>query len=108
MKDSLKLEGWKVETCIDGAEARKKITGTARYDLLLLDYDLPGVNGLELVRLARKLPHRRRTPIIMFSAGEVETEAWRAGVNAYLRKPDDVLKIAETIVRLIPARTRTQ
>lgn len=107
VKDSLELEGWKVETCVDGSTAQKKITGKANYDLLLLDYDLPGMNGLELLRLARKLPHRKRTPIIMFSASDVETEAWRAGVNAYLRKPDDVLKIAETIARLIPARGKT-
>ena len=95
------MEGWKVETCADGAEAQKKIAGKASYDLLLLDYGLPGMDGLELTRLARRLPHRRRTPIIMFSASEVEPEAWRAGVNAYLRKPDDVLKITDTITRFV-------
>lgn len=107
VKDSLELEGWKVETCVDGTDARRKIAGTARYDLLLLDYDLPGADGLELARVTRKLRHRRRTPIIMFSASDVETEAWRAGVDAFLRKPEDVLKVAGTVARLLVRRTKT-
>jgi hypothetical protein len=47
------------------------------------------VNGLELVRLARQTTHRKRTPVIMLSAADFEREAWRAGVTAFLRKPDD-------------------
>lgn len=101
VKETLKLEGWSVESCADGTTALKKITGDTHYDLLLLDYDLPGVNGLELARRARRLSHRRRTPIIMLSASDVETEAWRAGVDAFLHKPGDVLVVAETVTRLL-------
>lgn len=101
IKDTLELEGWKVENCADGTEAQKKIKGSTQYDLLLLDNELPGVSGLELARLARRLPHRRRIPIIMLSASDCETEAWRAGVNAFLQKPNDVLSVARTIARLI-------
>lgn len=106
VKESLQLEGWRVECCADGAAAQKKITGTAHYDLLLLDNDLPGVGGLELARLARKLPHRRRTPIIMLSAADCETDAWRAGVDAFLRKPGDVLLVADTVARLVNSYPR--
>lgn len=53
-KEMLESEGWEVETCADGSAALEKICGPTRYDLLLLDYDLPGVNGLELVSQARK------------------------------------------------------
>ena len=101
LRDALESEGWKVESCADGAEARRKLAGGAPYDLLLLDNDLPGVSGLELARLARRLPHRRRTPIIMLSAGDCETEAWRAGVQAFLRKPNDVLRVADVVARLV-------
>jgi CheY-like chemotaxis protein len=86
VKETLELEGWRVENCADGATALKKITGDAHYDVLLLDYDLPGVNGLELARRARQLSHRRRTPIIMLSASDCETDAWRAGVDAFFAK----------------------
>jgi CheY-like chemotaxis protein len=56
---------------------------------------------MELVRYARALPHRRGTPIIMFSASECSVEARLAGVNEFLRKPQDTGKIVETIIRLL-------
>lgn len=101
VKDTLEHEGWKVVTCADGATALKLITSNTPLDVLLLDYDLPQVNGLELTQRARRLSHRRRTPIIMLSAADCEREAWRAGVSAFLRKPEDILKIAETVARVL-------
>ena len=88
-----------------GAEARGRISGRGHYDLLLLDNQLPGVSGIELLRHARSLSHRRRTPVIVLSASEVETEAWRAGADAFLKKPDDMGAIAGTIKRLLKGRT---
>jgi CheY-like chemotaxis protein/Tfp pilus assembly protein PilF len=105
VKAALEDEGWEVVTCADGTEARRRISGREHYDLLLLDNQLPGVSGIELLRHARSLPHRRRTPVIMLSASEVETEAWRAGAGAFLRKPDDMRAIASTIKRLLKSRT---
>jgi two-component system chemotaxis response regulator CheY len=101
VRETLELEGWSVVTCSEGATALKRIESDANYDVLLLDYDLPRINGLELVRRARQLAHRKRTPIIMFSATDCEREAWRAGVTAFLRKPDDVSKLVETIARVL-------
>lgn len=101
VRGALELEGWKVEGCRDGNAALRRIAGNAHFDLLLFDYDLPGLNGVELTRIARKLSHRRRTPVVMLSAAECETEAWRAGVDAFLRKPDDVTALPETLGRLL-------
>jgi CheY-like chemotaxis protein len=101
VKDMLEVEGWRVVTCMDGAAALKKITGKIHYDLLLLDNELPRVGGLELVRHVRLLSHRKRTPIIMLSASDVETEAWKAGVNAFQRKPDDIGGLAAMVKRLL-------
>jgi len=56
---------------------------------------------LELVQRARKISHRRRTPIIMLSASDCEREAWRAGVNAFLKKPEQIDELPATIVRLL-------
>ena len=106
VKDTLEMEGWRVITCADGAAALRRIEGHAPYDVLLLDNELPQVNGLELVRRARLLPHRKRTPIVMLSASDKEREARRAGANEYLKKPDDVVAIAETIARLLALHPR--
>ena len=84
-KELLESEGWEVETCSDGDAALEKICGPTRYDLLLLDYDLPGLNGLELVSRARKLVHRARTPIIVLSATPVGAAARKAGADVFLQ-----------------------
>lgn len=100
-------EGWSVETCADGAAALERLQSGARYDVLIFDHQLPDTDGMELMRRTRAMAHRQQTPIIMLSGGEVEMQARRAGANAFLRKPDDVPVIAETIARLL-ARTSRQ
>lgn len=104
VKDLLEAQGWNVETCQDGTRALEIIESANPYDVIILDNGLPGISGLELVRHARRLTHRRRTPIIMLSASNVEKAARRAGANAYLRKPNEVDAIIETVKRLIGAR----
>ena len=101
VKDTLEVEGWRVVLCYDGAAAIKRIESEAGYDLLIFDNHLPNVSGLELVRYARQLPHRERTPIITFSASEVAAEAREAGADAFLRKPQDVGLIVGTIKELV-------
>jgi CheY-like chemotaxis protein len=101
VKETLEAEGWRVTLCGDGAVAVIRLASETRYNLLMCDYQLPNINGLELVRYARTLPHRIGTPIIMFSASECSGEAWLAGVNEFLRKPQDIGKIVETVARLL-------
>ena len=101
VKETLAQDGSEVEVCGDGAVAMKKIASHTRYDLLLLDYDLPGVNGVQLVKHARRFFHRRRTPIILLSALLDEGAARKAGADAFLRKPEGVMAVAETVERLL-------
>jgi CheY-like chemotaxis protein len=101
VKETLEEEGWRVTLCCDGAVAVIRLASEASYSLLMFDYQLPNVNGLELVRYARGLDQRKRTPIIMFSASECSRDARLAGVNEFLRKPQDIGKIVETITRLL-------
>jgi CheY-like chemotaxis protein len=103
-KEMLESEGWDVETCSDGNAALEKICGQTRYDVLLLDYDLPGVNGLELVIRAKTLVHRARTPIVVLSATPVGRAARKAGADVFLQKPQDVTALVETIYRLLGSR----
>lgn len=103
-REMLEAQGWQVETCGDGNAAVEKISGDARYDFLLVDYDLPELNGLELVDRARKLAHRSSTPIGVLSANPVEAEAREAGADVFLRKPQDIGLLAETITRLLGKR----
>src|SRR5437588_7848533 len=94
-------ENWRVELCHDGDSALRKLTGEEHYDVLIFDKDLSGFNGLELVSRVRSIPHHRRTPIIMLSGEECEVEAWRAGVDAFLRKPKEIDQVPATISSLL-------
>ena len=102
VKETLELEGWRVEDCDDGLTALRHIESRAPYDLILLDDELPGLTGLELVARARALDHRRHTPVVMLSAAERRRAAHAVGVNIFLKKPEGVQSLVETIKRLLP------
>jgi CheY-like chemotaxis protein len=104
VKETLEAEGWRVVVCARGDEALGRLRAGVGFDLLIVDFPLPGLDGVELARRARRLPRALRTPIIMFTACEVEREARRAGVDVYLRKPRGVYSLAGTAARLLAGR----
>ncbi|HEX8285534.1 MAG TPA: response regulator [Pyrinomonadaceae bacterium] len=106
VRETLRDEGWHVSTYADGLAALAEIEGDAVYDLMIIDKQLPGADGLDLVLRARELPHRQQVPVIMLSAGDFEREARRAGASAFLRKPDDMHALAETIARLLARKPK--
>lgn len=87
MSASLKKEGYDVETARSGEEAIGKI-GNNRYNLVITDYKLPRINGLDLIQeLKSKDPE---LPIIILTAyGTIEkaVEAMKKGAYNYLTKP---------------------
>lgn len=101
VKEMLEREGWAVEACADGTTGQEKLSGETHYDVLIFDNKLPGVDGIELIRQTRQISHRQQVPIIMLSASDVEMEARQAGANAFLKKPEEITAIAETIARLL-------
>lgn len=101
VKNALEAKGWRVVTCHHGAAALGRMESKVNYGLLIFVNHPPNVNGLELVYYARRLPHRKRTPIILLSAIDMEMEAWRAGVDAFLRKPDDIGALTAMVKRLL-------
>jgi DNA-binding response OmpR family regulator len=56
------------------------------------------------VRRARRLNHRRETPIIVISLEDCAAEALGAGADAFLRKPNNLIELVDTIRRLLAAR----
>jgi CheY-like chemotaxis protein len=100
VRDLLTEEGWSVQSCSDGNAAMNKLAGSFAYDLLLFDNELPGASGLELTRYARRLASYRTTPIIMVSASDCRADALSAGVDLFLRKPDDMHALVDAVRRL--------
>lgn len=101
VEELLVAQGFKVETCVNGLAAWEILKTNAAYDVLIVDNNLPGVSGLELVLRARSIPHRRSLPIIMLSGDDIEREAWRAGVDAFVHKPKAVDQLPLTIARVL-------
>lgn len=106
VRETLRLEGWRIDACEEGEKARRKIESGAAYDVLLLDNDLPGVSGMELMRRARGMEHRGSVPVVILSASDCGVEALGAGADAFLKKPEDMLALVETIARLLASRPR--
>ena len=79
VRETLEAEGWCVEVCTRGDEALRRLQDGGRFDLLILDFCLQGLDGLELARRTRALPRALRTPIIMFTDSEVERDVCRTG-----------------------------
>ena len=106
VQEILGAEGVEVEACTSGADAWEILKRNDHYDAVIVDNNLPAVSGLELVLRVRSIPHRRNLPIIMLSADDCEKEAWRAGVDAFLRKTE-VEQLSSTIARVIDKRGRS-
>lgn len=101
LKETLEREGWQVEVCADGDSALTRLEGGENYALLIFDNELPGVGGIDLTRRARALAHRRSTPVVIVSASEVGAEALAAGADVFLRKPQQVGLLVETVRELV-------
>ncbi|MGB9180135.1 MAG: response regulator [Pyrinomonadaceae bacterium] len=101
LQEALKEEDCFVDYVPDFDTSRLFLTSREiRFDLLLLEQEIAGGHGVELVRLARSLEHRKRTPIIFLSL-KGDAARWRsAGADAFLRKPVEDRVLLETIKRL--------
>jgi CheY-like chemotaxis protein len=100
VKDTLEFEGCRVTHCADGLAGLRELQSETRYDLLLVDQDVPHIDGWQLIKHARTLKHRRDMPIILFSASDHRAEAERVGV-VFLPKPEGVCRLVATIARLL-------
>lgn len=92
LKRILDAEGYKVLLAEDGLEL-SKVLETARLDLILLDVNLPWVDGYELCRLIKEHRSLKQVPVIMVSARKTQEDIQRgfeAGCNDYVTKPFDV------------------
>jgi len=93
--------GYHVASCPNGLVALEFLKTKDRLDLLIVDNNLPGISGLELVLRVRSIVQRRTLPIIMLSGDDVEKEAWRAGVDAFLEKSKAAKELPGTVERLL-------
>ena len=97
--------GYSAEVVGSGREAIEAVRAHT-YDLILLDCQMPDIDGYEVAKRIRRLEDgRRRTPIIAMTAHVLEDERDRcvkAGMDDYLTKPVSTARLGDTIGRYLP------
>ncbi|PRB83815.1 response regulator transcription factor [Pseudomonas sp. MYb185] len=104
LKEFLESHGMVCVSCIDATEAIKLFHEDEGIGLVLSDYRMPGINGIELIRtLDRTKPKERPFESILFT-GDADKEdvidALRAGISDYYQKPLDLQALLEGVKRL--------
>ncbi|SCM77127.1 Cyclic di-GMP phosphodiesterase response regulator RpfG [uncultured Pleomorphomonas sp.] len=94
----------------DTPEEALALAATRQYDLVVVDYLMPKLTGIELTAALRQQPDYHAIPIVMITAeqdSEVRLKAIVAGVNDFLNKPFDPIELRARVTNLISLR-RTQ
>jgi DNA-binding response OmpR family regulator len=71
-------------------------------DLLILDYQLPGANGIEVYDTMRRNPRTAHTPVLFITANDKRAEFQRRGLT-YIRKPFNLFELLATVEQRLRA-----
>jgi two-component system chemotaxis response regulator CheY len=85
----LEGHGFRIVEATNGAEGLEEAT-KARFDLILVDVNMPVMNGLEMISHVRKLPDYQKTPIFVLtteSSGDTVRQGKAVGATAWVVKP---------------------
>jgi len=99
----LKSQGYEVWEATNAAEAFDRLK-EAQPDLILMDIQLPGMDGLTATRQLKTDPSTREIPILAVTSYAMkgdETKAYEAGCIGYITKPIDKKLFLETVARLL-------
>ena len=104
----LKEAGFEVDTAENGKIAVEKVEAASagRYDLILMDIQMPEMDGYEATRRIRALPDARKAalPIVAMTANAFEDDrknALHAGMNGHIAKPLDIQKLFQVLSELL-------
>ena len=102
----MKAHGYVVDTALDAESAIEAIR-VHRPDVILMDIQLPGIDGLELTRRLKSEPETHDIVIIAVTAYAMkgdQAKALEAGCDDYITKPIDTRSLPETIARHLDKR----
>lgn len=103
--DTLEDEGYDLDEACDGKEAMELILAND-YDLVLLDYMMPLLTGLEVIERVRQTPTKQDIKIMMLSAKSQLSDKERvinAGANYFMEKPFSPLDLVKQVEEILNA-----
>jgi len=106
LKFRLESGGFSVETAETGEEGIEK-TKANQYQLILLDYNLPGMNGSQVCQILKKQDSTKNTPVVFMSAKDEEKLqkiTKEAGADGYLGLPFEGKKLIDQITGFLKTR----
>jgi CheY-like chemotaxis protein len=106
--DYLQHQGYLVDVAVDGISALQTILEVTP-DLVLLDIQMPGLSGLDLLRCIRAVPPTRDVAVIAMSGMAMESDRQRcidAGSNAFLAKPYKMADLKEIMSELLISQSQ--
>lgn len=95
----LRMHGYDVDLACDGAEALDKLEGR-RYDLVLIDRNMPRISGVDVVASARSSERFDELPILMVTCASFIRdidEAFTSGVDGFVIKPFEPRQLLEKV-----------
>jgi CheY-like chemotaxis protein len=101
----MESRGYRVVQAADGQQTLE-VARAERPDIILMDLQLPRLNGFSVARFIRQEEHLRKVPIIVVSAHDPARHrnlALAAGCNAFVTKPIDFDRLEELMARLLSA-----
>lgn len=108
LKAGLERRNFAVDTAFDGIIGLRAAQVNS-YDCILLDLNLPGLDGLEVAKRLREKGNN--TPILMLTARELKKDIWsgfESGADDYLTKPFDFVELVYRINALIRRNSQQQ
>jgi CheY-like chemotaxis protein len=95
---------YEITLCNDAESALVHIERDEAYDILISDFMLPGISGIELITQVRQNGATSRMPIVMISGHNnyaMDARAKAAGANAFLNKPFTLSQLRTTVHQLL-------
>ncbi|MCH8023366.1 MAG: response regulator [Candidatus Marinimicrobia bacterium] len=106
---SLASQSLEVVTAVDGMDALEKISQIPQVDLIIVDLNMPNMDGFEFIENVRGSELHRDVPIIILSSerGEESKRRGRAvGANAYIEKPFDAKNIEYQVSKFLDIKNK--
>ena len=103
IRELLEMEGYDVQMALNGRDALNQLQQSAPPDLVMLDIQMPELDGYEVMKRLRNLPAYATVPVVAFTAyamaGDRE-RALAAGFDSYITKPIRVASLREELKKL--------